>query len=102
VVISPAGEALPELGAASVDVVALGTGREPGDAEAPTSETARKPSPTAAADLGAAVERGSSGGGSTGLGLDIARRTAEVSGGRMRISSTTAGIPVTLELGARA
>jgi signal transduction histidine kinase len=48
------------------------------------------------------VERGSSGGGSTGLGLDIARRTAEVSGGRMRISSTTAGIPVTLELGARA
>jgi signal transduction histidine kinase len=46
-----------------------------------------------------AVERGHSGGGSTGLGLDIARRTAEASGGRLRVSSTTSGTEVTLELG---
>ncbi|MCW2533387.1 MAG: sensor histidine kinase [Blastococcus sp.] len=47
----------------------------------------------------AAVERGSSGGGSTGLGLDIARRTAEASGGELRIASSPAGTRVTLELG---
>jgi signal transduction histidine kinase len=47
----------------------------------------------------AAVERGSSGGGSTGLGLDIARRTAEASGGVLRIASSAAGTSVTLELG---
>ncbi|HEY0509129.1 MAG TPA: HAMP domain-containing sensor histidine kinase [Blastococcus sp.] len=47
----------------------------------------------------AAVERGSSGGGSTGLGLDIARRTAEASGGELRIASSPAGTSVTLELG---
>ncbi|GAA4258744.1 sensor histidine kinase [Dactylosporangium darangshiense] len=41
-----------------------------------------------------AGERGVSGGGSTGLGLDIARRTAESTGGRM----TVAGSRVTLEL----
>jgi signal transduction histidine kinase len=45
------------------------------------------------------LRRGASGGGSTGLGLDIARRTAEVSGGELRISSTPAGTTVTLELG---
>jgi signal transduction histidine kinase len=45
------------------------------------------------------VERGRSGGGSTGLGLDIARRTAEVSGGELRISSSTAGTTVVLVLG---
>jgi signal transduction histidine kinase len=50
----------------------------------------------------AAVERGHSAGGSTGLGLDIARRTAEASGGRLRISSTGAGTAVTLELAAPA
>ncbi|MFI6498451.1 HAMP domain-containing protein [Nonomuraea typhae] len=32
------------------------------------------------------LERGSSGGGSTGLGLDIARRTAQASGGEMTVS----------------
>jgi signal transduction histidine kinase len=47
----------------------------------------------------AAVERGRSGGGSTGLGLDIARRTAEASGGALRISSSPAGTSVALELG---
>lgn len=46
-----------------------------------------------------AVERGRSGGGSTGLGLDIARRTAEASGGGLRITSSTAGTQVVLELG---
>ena len=47
----------------------------------------------------AAVERGRSGGGSTGLGLDIARRTAEASGGRLRLSSSPRGTEVALELG---
>ncbi|MER7281783.1 ATP-binding protein [Dactylosporangium sp. NPDC000244] len=42
----------------------------------------------------AAGERGVSGGGSTGLGLDIARRTAEATGGRLAI----AGSRVALEL----
>jgi signal transduction histidine kinase len=46
-----------------------------------------------------AVERGASGRGSTGLGLDIARRTAEASGGALRLSSSPAGTTVTLELG---
>jgi signal transduction histidine kinase len=45
------------------------------------------------------VERGRSGGGSTGLGLDIARRTAEGSGGALRISSSSAGTTVTMVLG---
>lgn len=35
---------------------------------------------------GAVVERGRSGGGSTGLGLDIARRTAEAAGGTLHIT----------------
>jgi signal transduction histidine kinase len=46
-----------------------------------------------------APERGSSGGGSTGLGLDIARRTAEASGGALRIGSSPDGMTVVLELG---
>jgi signal transduction histidine kinase len=46
-----------------------------------------------------AVERGRSGGGSTGLGLDIARRTAENSGGRLRLASSPSGATLTLELG---
>jgi signal transduction histidine kinase len=45
------------------------------------------------------VERGRSGGGSTGLGLDIARRTAEASGGALRVASSARGTQVTLELG---
>ncbi|SFL83083.1 sensor histidine kinase [Geodermatophilus ruber] len=49
-----------------------------------------------------AVDRGHSGGGSTGLGLDIARRTAEGSGGALRLSSPGQGTEVTLELGAPA
>jgi signal transduction histidine kinase len=48
---------------------------------------------------GSAVERGRSGAGSTGLGLDIARRTAESSGGNFRVASTRGGTTVTLELG---
>jgi signal transduction histidine kinase len=48
---------------------------------------------------GAAVERGRSGGGSTGLGLDIARRTAEASGGNLRIGSSPGGTAVRLVLG---
>jgi signal transduction histidine kinase len=49
-------------------------------------------------DVGA-VERGRSGGGSTGLGLDIARRTAEASGGALRLGRSADGTSVTLELG---
>ena len=37
------------------------------------------------------VERGVSGSGGTGLGLDIARRTAEAAGGVFRISRSAAG-----------
>jgi signal transduction histidine kinase len=37
------------------------------------------------------VERGVSGGGGTGLGLDIARRTAEAAGGVFRIGRSAAG-----------
>jgi signal transduction histidine kinase len=47
-----------------------------------------------------AVERGHSAAGSTGLGLDIARRTAEGSGGCLRVASSRSGTEVTLELGA--
>ena len=47
----------------------------------------------------AAVERGHSGGGSTGLGLDIVRRTARAAGGDLRIASSPAGTRVTVELG---
>ena len=49
---------------------------------------------------GTGVERGRSGVGSTGLGLDIARRTAEGSGGALRVASSRSGTAVTLELGA--
>ena len=46
-----------------------------------------------------ALERGRSGGGSTGLGLDIARRTAETSGGRFTVGeSPLGGARVELEL----
>jgi signal transduction histidine kinase len=44
--------------------------------------------PGLSADL---VERGVSGGGGTGLGLDIARRTAETAGGVFRIGRSAAG-----------
>jgi signal transduction histidine kinase len=40
---------------------------------------------------GAVVGRGKSGGGSTGLGLDIVRRTAESSGGRLEVGTSQAG-----------
>jgi signal transduction histidine kinase len=50
-------------------------------------------------DAATALERGRSGGGSTGLGLDIARRTAEASGGTVRLTSSSAGTTVALELG---
>jgi signal transduction histidine kinase len=66
--------------------------RAAGGAELTVSDTGLGTEP-------AAVERGSSGGGSTGLGLDIARRTAEASGGELRIASSPAGTSVTLELG---
>jgi signal transduction histidine kinase len=39
----------------------------------------------------AAADRGHSGGGSTGLGLDIARRTAEAAGGRLELTTRPAG-----------
>ena len=49
---------------------------------------------------GGPVRRGLSGGGSTGLGLDIARRVAEASGGTMTIGrSASGGGCVTLGLG---
>jgi signal transduction histidine kinase len=47
----------------------------------------------------AAIERGMSEGGSTGLGLDIARRTAEASGGALRLGTSATGTEVVLELG---
>jgi signal transduction histidine kinase len=47
----------------------------------------------------ASLERGRSGAGSTGLGMDIARRTAEASGGAMRVTSSPRGTEVVLELG---
>ncbi|NAS20610.1 HAMP domain-containing protein [Herbidospora sp. NEAU-GS84] len=45
------------------------------------------------------VERGASGAGSTGLGLDIARRTAEESGGRLRVRNGLAGAQVIVDFG---
>ncbi|WP_433255536.1 HAMP domain-containing protein [Streptosporangium sp. CA-135522] len=46
------------------------------------------------------VDRGTSGRSSTGLGLDIARRTAEGSGGRLRTGpSPSGGAEIVLELG---
>jgi len=42
-------------------------------------------------DPEAALKRGSSGGGSTGLGLDIARRAAEATGGHLRIHRSVLG-----------
>jgi signal transduction histidine kinase len=50
-------------------------------------------------DASGALVRGHSGAGSTGLGLDIAQRTARASGGTVELSSSTAGTTVTLELG---
>jgi signal transduction histidine kinase len=44
------------------------------------------------------VRRGASGGGSTGLGLDIARQTAEASGGSLSIRPGAGGL-VVVELG---
>jgi signal transduction histidine kinase len=46
------------------------------------------------------VARGASGGGSTGLGLDIARRTAEQAGGALSLGRSAAGgLAVTVDLG---
>jgi signal transduction histidine kinase len=45
------------------------------------------------------VRRGASGAGSTGLGLDIARQTAEASGGCLTLRSGTGGATVIVELG---
>jgi signal transduction histidine kinase len=51
-------------------------------------------------DGAAAVGRGTSYGGSTGLGLDIVRRTAEASGGRVELGTGPAGgARVTVVLG---
>src|SRR5262249_56718327 len=53
------------------------------------------------ADVASALRRGASGGGSTGLGLDIVRRAAESSGGAVRISrGTLGGARVWLRFGA--
>ncbi|MGP4023432.1 sensor histidine kinase [Actinomadura sp. 3N407] len=43
------------------------------------------------ADVGAALRRGASGAGSTGLGLDIARRLAESTGGSLRVGTSPLG-----------
>jgi signal transduction histidine kinase len=45
------------------------------------------------------VRRGASGGGSTGLGLDIARQTAEASGGSLTVRNEATGGHVIVELG---
>jgi signal transduction histidine kinase len=45
------------------------------------------------------VRRGASGAGSTGLGLDIARQTAEASGGALTVHSGPGGATVVVELG---
>ena len=45
------------------------------------------------------VRRGASGGGSTGLGLDIARSTAEASGGSLTIRNAAGGGHVIVDLG---
>jgi signal transduction histidine kinase len=45
------------------------------------------------------VRRGASGAGSTGLGLDIARQTAEASGGGLTLRSDAGGATVIVELG---
>jgi signal transduction histidine kinase len=48
----------------------------------------------------AAVRRGASGGGSTGLGLDIARRSADQAGGRLTLGmSAEGGLEVVVDLG---
>jgi signal transduction histidine kinase len=52
-------------------------------------------------DAGDPVRRGTSGSGSTGLGLDIVRRTAESTGGALQITrSGTGGARIVLEMGA--
>lgn len=45
------------------------------------------------------VRRGASGGGSTGLGLDIVRQAAEASGGSLAVRNAAAGGQVIVELG---
>lgn len=51
---------------------------------------------------GSLLHRGRSGGGSTGLGLDIARRTAELTGGRLELSNRPDGGRVRIWFGAPA
>ncbi|NNF63061.1 MAG: HAMP domain-containing histidine kinase [Acidimicrobiia bacterium] len=48
-----------------------------------------------------ATLRGHSGGGSTGLGLDIARKAAERTGGTLTVSNTASGARVTVAFGQR-
>jgi len=50
------------------------------------------------ADAEAALDRGRSGAGSSGLGLDIAARTAEAAGGALRLDTGTGGTTVILDL----
>lgn len=50
-------------------------------------------------DIADATSRGTSGAGSSGLGLDIARRAAQESGGTFAIDSTPHGVRIVLELG---
>ena len=67
---------------------------------ASTAESARLIVDDGGAGFGPeAMERGRSGGGSTGLGVDIARRTAETSGGKFTVGgSPLGGARVVLEL----
>ena len=62
-------------------------------------------SPTPGPDCAAGADvlrRGASGGGSTGLGLDIARRAAEQAGGGLALGrSPGGGLAVTVDLGPR-
>jgi signal transduction histidine kinase len=49
-----------------------------------------------------ALRRGASGSGSSGLGLDIVRRAAEVTGGEVRLEAGAPGLTVVVELGSLA
>ena len=71
--------------------------RPPAGRRGPAAGRRRRSRAAAGADV---LRRGASGGGSTGLGLDIARRTAEQAGGGLTLGrSARGGLAVTVDLG---